>query len=121
MQAPGPHGLDLGGIGLHGIEQNPFSGDGCQVIEKLLPHLSIDRRVFDRGVGKNERRRIELLGRIAGNIRDHIAVIVLVAVVELKRGHGGYAQRRRYSQCYKKLLHALDAPSLLGVTRCAPR
>src|ERR1041385_2946906 len=48
-----------GRIRLHRKEHDLFAGDLFRVLDESVPHLCIDRRVFNRRIRKDQRRRID--------------------------------------------------------------
>jgi hypothetical protein len=102
MQTPGAHRLDLRGVGLYGEEQHWLARDLRQVIEEPLPNLGVDGRILDRRVGEDQGRRIDLFGLVRRNIRDHVAVVVWIAAVELEVGCGREAHACRDGQRHQQ-------------------
>jgi hypothetical protein len=84
MQASGAHRLDLGCVGLDREELHLLAGLLLEVCQEIRPGLGVDRRVFNRGIGKDQRVGIGQLRRIGRDVGDQIAIGVGVAAVELE-------------------------------------
>ena len=80
MQTPGAHRLDLRGVGLHREELHLLAGQLGHVIKKALPDLSLGGRIFDGGIGEDQRVGIDQLGVVCRDVGDEVAVIVDVAI-----------------------------------------
>ena len=100
MQAAGAHRFDLGRVRLHREEHDLFAGDLLRVLEEAVPHLGVERRVLDRRVGEDQRRRIDQLLRIGRRVGDQVAVAVAVGLVEIAARtilRARASRRRRWS------------------------
>ena len=83
VQASRAHGLDLSRVRLHLVEHHALAGAACEVVGEGLEHLLIDRRVFHRGVGKNQRVRGLQLLRVFRRVGDQVAVFVAVLRIQV--------------------------------------
>src|SRR5699024_6560364 len=83
VQAAGAHRFDLGAVGLHGEEADLFAGHVAQVLQERVPDVLVDGGVLYRGVGKEERVRVDELGGIGWRVGDQVAVGIAVHGVEL--------------------------------------
>ncbi len=102
VQAPRAHRLDLGRVVLHREELHVLAGNLFQMREEVGPRSLVDGRILDRRVGEDERVRIDLVGRVLGDVGDQVAVGVAVARVEVAArtvlrlgGAGEHGQRER--------------------------
>jgi hypothetical protein len=65
--------------------------------QEVGPGFLVDGRVLDRGVGEDQRVRIDQIGLVGGNVGDQVAVDIAVALIQsaaLAIG-GGCCQRSR--------------------------
>src|SRR5581483_4929224 len=83
VQATRAHGLDLGRVRLHREEHDLFAGYLFHVLDEPVPNLGVDRRVLDRGICKNQRRRIDELLGVARRVGHQVAVAVAIRLVEI--------------------------------------
>jgi hypothetical protein len=87
VQPSRAHRFELRGVRLHRKKDDPLAGDPGQVIEKALPDLGIDGGILGRRIGEDERRRVDPVLRRLRRVRDHVAVRIGVAGIELELGH----------------------------------
>ncbi len=79
MKATRTHRFNLGGVGLNREELHLLAGDVRQVVQETGPHLTIDRWIFNRCIGKYEGGRVGLLFGLFWDVGNKVAITILVS------------------------------------------
>ena len=125
MQPARAHGLDLGGVRLDRIVDDPLASAGGEMVTQRLKNVGVDGRIFDGRIGPNQRRRIFPLLRIgSGHPPPDRLIGVAIHRVELAPvcGHASCADSLAVLQPAPKLrTNSVAARSEIEVSFSAHR